>query len=134
MKQWGLLLQRHSYDKSRSRRIKHPCDYSMETSRMAEYSLEELAECCSDEEQIIFLIQDYESFCNDLEFSGDEITMTICNFMKAANDFSLYQDGIKEGDSISMEVLLNEWLPVWKSCRKTNYVNLTMVNMEILYS
>ena len=100
---------------------------------MADYSLEELVDCLSDEDQVIFLIQDYESFFNELELSGDEITFTICNFMKTANDFSLYKDGIKEGDYISMEVLFNEWLTVWKSCRKTNYVNLTMVNMEILY-
>ena len=33
-----------------------------------------------------------------------------------------------------MEHILNEWLPIWKTCRKTNYVNLTMTNMEILYS
>ena len=33
-----------------------------------------------------------------------------------------------------MEVLLNEWLPIWKPCRKTNYVNLTMTNMDILYN
>ena len=53
--------------------------------------------------------------------------------MNNANDFDLYNDTIKEGDSIAMEILLNEWLPLWKACKKHNYVNLTMVNMEISY-
>ena len=33
-----------------------------------------------------------------------------------------------------MEILLKEWLPIWKTCRKTNYLNLCMTNMEILYN
>ena len=33
-----------------------------------------------------------------------------------------------------MEHILNGWLPIWKTCRKTNYVNLTMTNMYILYN
>ena len=52
--------------------------------------------------------------------------------MKTTHNFSLYTDIIKEGDLISIEVLLNKWLPIWKECWKTN-VNHTTVNMEILY-
>ena len=102
MQHWGRLLKRHELDTSRSRCILHPLDYKLGDGQKVEYSLNELVQCCTEEERIIFLIHDYQSFCNDLLLSNDEITVTICNFMNTANDFALYNDSTKVGDSIAM--------------------------------
>ena len=46
----------------------------------------------------------------------------------------LHIDSMKDGDYIYIEVLLNEWLPIWKAYRKTNYTNIKMTNVEIFYN
>ena len=89
---------------------------------------------CIDSNVIVFLVQDYEIFCRELAVCGDEITETIMSYMFLCNEYTIYTTSTKEGDSISMEHILNNWLLIWKTCRKTNYVNLAMTNMEILYS
>ena len=106
----------------------------MGSSHKENYSLEELTDACTKEDILIVLIQDYINYCSELRSCGDEITRTVANFMTLCSDYKMYTDGTKAGDSISMEIILNEWLPIWKTCRKTNYLNLCMTNMEILYS
>ena len=54
--------------------------------------------------------------------------------MKLISDMVEYTDSTVCGDSICMEVILNEWLPIWKVGGKPNYTNLTMTNMDILSS
>ena len=60
--------------------------------------------------------------------------MTISNYLNLCLDYKMCTESTSKGDSISMEILLNNWLPIWKTCRKTNYVNLSMTNMEIMYN
>lgn len=55
-----MILQRHPFDKSRTRRVKYLDDYCMNTDMMTDYSLEKLVECRSNEGKVVFLIQDYE--------------------------------------------------------------------------
>ena len=89
---------------------------------------------CTNEELIIFLVQDYEKYCIELSVCGDEITVTISNYLKLCLDYKVYTEGTSKGDSISIEILLSDWLPIWKTCRKTSFVNLFMTNIEIMYN
>ena len=98
------------------------------------FSLEELNTKYDHVTVILMLASDYEIFCSELLNSNDQVVLTIANFMKLMDDFTSFISGTKCGDSIIMENLLNEWLPRWKAGGKSNYTNLTMTNMEILYS
>ena len=80
------------------------------------------------------MISDYQEFCKDLLCSSDEIVRAIANFMVVASDYSLNVDSTSAGDSISLECLLNDWLPIWKAGGKTNYTELSCTNMEIMYN
>ena len=55
----------------------------------------------------------YELFCKGLLNSTDEIEVALSNYMSLTNNIVKYIDNILCGDSISMEVLLNKWLPLW---------------------
>ena len=79
------------------------------------------------------LAVDYEMFYKKLLQPGDKIIVTIANGMSLMSDFMSCTESPSCGDSIYMEVVLNECLPIWKVGSKPNYTNLTMTNMEILY-
>ena len=98
------------------------------------YSLDELTEVYDHSDVVLILSRDYELFCNELLLSNDGVVRTIANYMRLVDDMVLYTDSIACGDSISMEVILNKWLPLWKAGGKPHYTNLTMTNMEILYN
>lgn len=53
--------------------------------------------------------------------------------MKLCLDLKMYTECASKGETIAMEILLDNWLPIWKTCQETNYVNLPMTNMETLY-
>ena len=98
-----------------------------------EYSIDELQNIFTNKEVIIMMVSDYELFCSDLSCSSDEVVRTVANFMLAANDYSLNVNITTAGESIVVECLLNEWLPIWKAGGKTNYTELSFTNMEIMY-
>ena len=86
IKHWAKTLKRKDGDRSRTREISHPPDIKMDTQHKVVYSLEELNDVCTSEETVIFLVQDYEKYCTQLSVCGDEITVTISNFMNLCLD------------------------------------------------
>ena len=54
--------------------------------------------------------------------------------MKLLHDFVRFINETKCGDSIVMENIFNDWLPIWKAGGKLNYTNLTMTNTGIFYN
>ena len=132
---WCRLIKRDIGDKIRSRLIYSlpECIRADTVPADSSYSLEEMIDKFSNANVILMLAADYEKFCGELQLSGDEIVVTVANYMSLMSDFVSYKDSISCGDSICMEVILNEWLPIWKAGGKPNYTNLTMTNMEILY-
>ena len=129
---WCTLLRRDKNDLLRHRSI--PAITESDNDSDAVYSLDELTAAYDHDTIILMLASDYENFCSELMYSNDQVVLTIANFMKLISDFTGFISGTRYGDSIVMKHILNEWLPIRKAGGKSNYTNLTMTNMEILYS
>ena len=63
-----------------------------------DYTLSQLVQHCTEHEQTSFLIHDYDVYCNSLAKLGNELTVTISNFMTTASNYSLYDDSTKDRD------------------------------------
>lgn len=116
---WAKLLQQNKDDKVRIRKVKHLPDMVIDDNLLLDYSINELQERMNNQDFIILMISDYEDFCT--------------NFMVAANDYSLNVYSTSAGDSIAVECLLNNRLPIWKAGGKKNYTELLLTNIEIMY-
>lgn len=132
---WCRLITRDSNDKLRSRLISSLPECRRTDTEPADtsYLLDEMINKYSNANVILMLAADYEKFYSELLSSQVEMVLTVSKYMSLMGDYVTYTDSISCGDSICMEVILNEWLPIWKASGKPNYTNLTMTNMEILY-
>lgn len=97
------------------------------------YSLHKLTQVFDPRDVMLILSIEYELFFIDLLNSDDKIVVTITNIMTLINDMVMYINIIACGDSMCIEVILNEWLLLQKAGGKPHYTNLTMTNMEILH-
>ena len=113
VKYWCTLIKRNKNDLLRHRCI--PSIIDSKNDRNAAYSLDELNTKYDHDTVILMLASDYEIFCVELLNSNDQVVLIIAKFMKLMNDFTGFISGTKCGDSIVMENILNEWLPIWKA-------------------
>lgn len=67
---------------------------------------------CTNEETIKNLVKDYVKYCIELLVCGDEITETMSNYLSMHFDYKMCTKGTSKGYSISMEISLNDWLPI----------------------
>eukprot|EP00978_Attheya_sp_CCMP212_P033589 scaffold136408_cov40-Attheya_sp.AAC.1 len=54
--------------------------------------------------------------------------------MSLAEDYFLFIDSVRAGNSVTLERVFLDWLPLWKAAGKHKYVELTLTICDIFYS
>eukprot|EP00978_Attheya_sp_CCMP212_P047655 scaffold422945_cov106-Attheya_sp.AAC.1 len=67
---------------------------------------------------LLLLSWNYEIYCESLSTSSDEICKFVSQFMSLAEDYFLFIDSVRAGDSVTLERVFLDWLPLWKAAGK----------------
>eukprot|EP00978_Attheya_sp_CCMP212_P000816 scaffold1711_cov60-Attheya_sp.AAC.4 len=83
---------------------------------------------------LLLLSWNYKIYCESLSTSSDEICKFVSQFMSLAEDYFLFIDSVRVGNSVTLECVFLDGLTLWKAAGKLKYVKLTLTICNIFYS
>ena len=68
-----------------------------------------------------------------IETSTDEVLIVNINFVRLVSQYKLFKEAVTEGDSITVEKIYNDYLPIFVYLGKHNYYNILLDQTEEYY-
>ena len=133
IRDWVDLIALFDGDNIRKRRLSHIPALPIDGNSMEDYPIGSAMGHFNFQELLLLLVCNYEEYRKNQINSSNELVQKISNYMKLCKEFQLLESSIREGNSIGIESIMCELLPVWKAAHKVKYVDLTAANSEMLY-
>ena len=82
----------------------------------------------------IKLVQSFDTFTADkLKSTTDEVFRLLLNFVSLTSRFMLFKEATTVGDSLMVETIYNEYLPVLVHLSKSAYYNIILDQIDEYY-
>ena len=83
----------------------------------------------------VYLAKEYNAYINrQVRESRDWVHRFLCNFLVIVHKYLLFLEAEQQGDALTMESVLVEYMPVFYITKKTNSFNTQLRLMELYYN